>query len=89
VVRRALLFAIAFVVGYRAAYLVVDAVGRAALRVPWRDSPRLLVGEVTAVVRGRLTDPVLGRVGEVRAAVGEGREAMRRREQELRTEMNL
>jgi hypothetical protein len=88
VVRRALLFVIAFAAGYRAAYLAVDAAGRAALRLPWRDSPRMLLGEATSVVRGRLSGPVRERVSEVRAAVGEGREAIRRREQDLPAETN-
>ncbi len=80
-VRRSLLFALAFAVGYRGAYLLVDTAGRAALRVPWRDSPRMLVDGATAGVRDR--------VAEVRAAVGEGKEAARQRERELRVENNL
>jgi len=81
VVRRSVLFALAFAVGYRAAYLIVDAAGRAVLRVPWRDSPRLLVDGAAAGVRGR--------VAEVRAAVDEGRQAARQRERELRVENHL
>ena len=88
-VRRTVLFALAFAVGFRVAYLVVDTVGRTAFRVPWRQSPRLLAEEATAVVREHVTDPVRGRVADARAAVGEGRQVMRRREAELRSENGL
>jgi len=89
VVRRSVFFALAFAVGYRAAYLIVDVVGRAAFRFPWKDSPRMLVGEATSMVRERVTDPVKLRVADARAAVDEGRDAMRRREEQLRTENGL
>jgi hypothetical protein len=89
VVRRSLTFALALLAGYRVAYLVVDTVGRAALQFPWRQSPGMLAGEASAALREHLTDPVRGRVADARAAVGEGRQAMRRREAELRTENGL
>jgi len=89
VVRRSVIFALGAVVGYRAAYLVVGTVGRAALRFPWRQSPGMLAGGATAAVREHLTDPVRGRLSDARAAVGEGRQAMRRREAELRAENGL
>jgi hypothetical protein len=89
VVRRSVTFVLAFVVGYRAAYVVVDTVGGAALDFPWRQSPRMLAGEASSVVREHLTDPVKGRVADLRAAVGEGRQAMRHRESELRAENGL
>jgi len=89
VVRRSILFALGFVFGFRAAYVVVDTVGRTALGFPWRESPRLLAGEVTSAVQGRLTDPVRLRLADARAALGEGREAMRRREEQLRAENGL
>ena len=88
-VRRSLTFALAFLAGYRAAYVVVDTVGRAAARFPWRQSPRMLVGEAGSLVRGHVTDPVRERVSDARAALGEGRQAMRLREQELRAENGL
>jgi len=89
VVRRTVIFALAFAAGFRGSYLVVDTVGRTALTFPWRQSPRLLAGEVGSVVRANVTDPVRGRVAGVRAAVGEGRQAMRQREDELRAENGL
>ena len=79
--RRSVIFGIAFVLGYRVAYLIVDTVGQAALRFPWRDSPRMLVEGATAGVRGRMA--------EVRAAVDEGKQAARQRERELRAENGL
>jgi hypothetical protein len=89
VVRRTVLFALAFAVGFRVAYVVVDTVGRTAVRFPWRQSPRMLAGEATAVMREHVTDPVRERMADARAAVGEGRQAMRRREAELRAENGL
>ncbi len=88
-VRRAVLFALAFAVGCRVAFVVVDTAGQAMGRFPWRDSPRLLAGEATSAVRGRVTDPVLGRLAEARAAIGEGKEAARQRERALRVENHL
>lgn len=88
-VRRSLLFALAALVGYRVAYVVVDTIGRAALRFPWRESPRMLAGEATSALREHITDPVRERLADARAAVGEGRQAMRRREAELRAENGL
>ncbi len=88
-VRRTITFALAFTCGFRAAYLVVEAGGRAALTFPWRQSPRMLAGEVSSAVRANVTDPVRGRVADIRAAVGDGRQAMRRREEELRAENGL
>jgi hypothetical protein len=82
-------FVLALLAGYRAAYLVVDTVGRAALQFPWRQSPGMLAGEATAALREHVTEPVRGRMADARAAVGEGRQAMRRRETELRTENGL
>jgi len=89
VVRRPLAFALAFAFGYRVAYLIVDTAGGAALRFPWRKSPGMLAGGATSMVRAHVTAPVLERVAGVKAAVGEGREAMRQREDELRTELRL
>jgi hypothetical protein len=89
VVKRSVVFLLAVAVGYRLAYVVVDTVGRAALQFPWRESPRMLAGEATAALRGRITDPVSRRVADARSAVGEGREVMRRRERELRAENGL
>ena len=88
-VRRSVTFALAFLAGYRVAYVVVDTVGRAAPRFPWRQSPRMLAGEAGSLVREHVTDPVLHRVADARAALGEGRQAMRRREHELRAENGL
>ncbi len=88
-VRRSVLFALAFAVGCRAAYVLVDTVGRAAVRFPWRQSPRMLATEATSAVRERVTDPVMERVADARAALGEGRAVMRRREAELRAENGL
>ncbi len=79
--RRVVIFVLAFAIGYRAAYVAVDAAGRAALSIPWRDSPRLLAGGATSVVRGRLT--------EARLAIEEGKQAARDREHELRVENHL
>jgi hypothetical protein len=89
VVRRPLLFALAFAGGYRVGYLVVDTVGGAALRFPWKDSPRLLAGGAGSMVKDRITVPVRERMAKARAAVDEGRDAMRRRETELRAENGL
>ena len=89
VVRRTLTFALAFAAGFRVAYLTVDTVGRAALVFPWRQSPGMLGREATTALREHLTDPVMERVADARAAVGEGRQAMRRREAELRSENGL
>ena len=80
-VRRSVLFAIAFVFGYRVAYVVVDTVGLAAIRFPWRESPGMLVRGATAGIRGRVI--------EVRAAVDEGKQTARQRERELRVENGL
>ena len=80
-VRRLVIFALAFVVGYRVAYVVVDAVGEAAIAFPWRESPGMLVRGATAGVRGRLA--------EVRVALDEGKQAARQRERELRAENSL
>ncbi len=79
--RRSILFILAFAVGYRVAYVIVDTAGRATLRIPWRDSPRLLVDGATSAVKGR--------VAHVRAAVDEGRQTARQRERELRVENHL
>lgn len=79
--RRSLLFALAFVVGYRVAFLLVDTVGQAAVRFPWRESPGMLVRGATAGVRGRVI--------EARAAIDEGKQAARQRERELRAENGL
>ncbi|MEA2685373.1 MAG: hypothetical protein QOE93_568 [Actinomycetota bacterium] len=89
VVRRSLLFGLAFAFGYRAAYLFVDTIGRATLRFPWRESPGMLAGGATSAVREHLTDPVREKVADIRAAVDEGKEAARQREAELRAENNL
>jgi len=89
VLRRSLLFVLALVVGYRVAYVAVDRVGRAAIAFPWRQSPRMLAGEIGALLRGQVADPVRERLGDARAAVGEGRQAMHRREAELRAENGL
>lgn len=87
--RRALLFVLAFAVGYRVAYVAVDAAGGAALRFPWRDSPRLAAGATALAVRARVTDPIRDRLADARAALDEGRETAREREQELRSENHL
>jgi hypothetical protein len=81
VVKRLVLFAIAFVLGYRAAYLVVDTVGQAAIRFPWRESPGMLARGATAGLRGRVI--------EARAAIDEGKQTARQRERELRAENSL
>ncbi len=79
--RRSVLFALAFVVGYRVAFLLVDTAGGAALRFPWRESPGMLVRGATAGVRGRVI--------EARAAIDEGKQTARQRERELRVENGL
>ena len=75
------MFALAFVVGYRIAFLLVDTAGQAAIRFPWRDSPGMLVRGATAGVRGRVI--------EARAAIDEGKQTARQRERELRVENHL